>query len=196
MAPHPIALPCALAFQPPSHRDATTPSPFWASHFMTQERIMFSNPTPSRFHLGTSQFERQNLNLLCLPGQSKQRAYRWIHERRQKEWMDDVDKYTGTNCNTLQRTATHYNALQYTAKNCNTLQHITLQVSQLELSTTRCKSLQRTAVPCNTLFVECGTLEQTWKQGAHIYVWLMAWVKNDSYPSSTQLGLASAGILA
>ena len=44
MAPHPILLPCALAFPPPSHRDATTPSPCWAPHFMTQERIMFSNP--------------------------------------------------------------------------------------------------------------------------------------------------------
>ena len=44
---HPIPLPCALAFLPPSHRDATTPSPCWAPHFMTQERIMFSNPTLS-----------------------------------------------------------------------------------------------------------------------------------------------------
>ena len=44
---HPIPLPCALAFPPPSHRDATTPSPCWAPHFMTQEFIMFSNPTPS-----------------------------------------------------------------------------------------------------------------------------------------------------
>jgi len=48
MAPHPIPFPCALAFPPPSHRDATTPSPCWASHFMTQERIMFSNPTPRK----------------------------------------------------------------------------------------------------------------------------------------------------
>jgi len=48
MAPHPIPLPCALAFAPPSHRDATTPSPWWAPHFMTQERIMISNPTPSK----------------------------------------------------------------------------------------------------------------------------------------------------
>ena len=47
MAPPPIPLPYTLAFPPPSHRDATTPSPCWASHFMTQERIMFSNPTPS-----------------------------------------------------------------------------------------------------------------------------------------------------
>jgi len=47
MAPHPIPFPCALAFPPPSRRDATTPSPCWAPHFMTQERIMFSNPTPS-----------------------------------------------------------------------------------------------------------------------------------------------------
>jgi len=34
-----------LAFPPPSYRDATTPSPCWAPHFMTQERLMFSNPT-------------------------------------------------------------------------------------------------------------------------------------------------------
>ena len=47
MAPHPIPLPCALAFPAPSHRDATTPSPCWGPHFMTQERIMFSNPTHS-----------------------------------------------------------------------------------------------------------------------------------------------------
>jgi len=48
MAPPPIPLPCALAFLPPSHRDATAPSPCWAPHFKTQERIMFSNPTPSK----------------------------------------------------------------------------------------------------------------------------------------------------
>ena len=50
MAPHPISLPCALAFPPPSHRDATTPSPCWAPQFMTQERIMFSNPALSELH--------------------------------------------------------------------------------------------------------------------------------------------------
>jgi len=48
MAPHPIPLPCALTFLPPSHRDTTTLSPCWAPHFMTQERIMFLNPTPSK----------------------------------------------------------------------------------------------------------------------------------------------------
>jgi len=47
MSSQPIPLPCALAFPPSSHRDATMPSPCWAPHFMTQERIMFSNPTPS-----------------------------------------------------------------------------------------------------------------------------------------------------
>ena len=31
-----------------NHRDATTLSPCWAPHFMTQERFMFSNPTPSK----------------------------------------------------------------------------------------------------------------------------------------------------
>ena len=47
MAPYPIPLSCTLALPPTSHRDATTPSPCWAPHFMTQERFMFSNPTPS-----------------------------------------------------------------------------------------------------------------------------------------------------
>jgi len=35
MAPHPIFLPNALALPSPSHRDATSPSPCWAPHFMT-----------------------------------------------------------------------------------------------------------------------------------------------------------------
>jgi len=48
MAPKPIPLPCALAFLPPSHQDTTTPSPCWAPHFMTQERIRFTNATPSK----------------------------------------------------------------------------------------------------------------------------------------------------
>jgi len=51
MAPHPIPLPFTLAFLPPCHRDTTTPCPCWAPHFMTQERLMFSNPTPSKPHL-------------------------------------------------------------------------------------------------------------------------------------------------
>jgi len=51
MAPYPILLPCALSFLPPSHQDATTSSPCWVPRFMTQERIMFSNPTPSKLRL-------------------------------------------------------------------------------------------------------------------------------------------------
>jgi len=47
MASHPIPLPCAMALPPPIHRDATTPSPCWDPHIMTQERIMFSDPTSS-----------------------------------------------------------------------------------------------------------------------------------------------------
>jgi len=50
MAPHPIPFPCALAVPFPSHRDAATPSPCWAP-FMTQERLVFSNPIPSEPHL-------------------------------------------------------------------------------------------------------------------------------------------------
>jgi len=46
MTPHSIPLPCALTFPPPSHRDATTPSPCWAPHFMTQEthHVLESHP--------------------------------------------------------------------------------------------------------------------------------------------------------
>jgi len=51
MAPHLIPLPCALALLPPSHRDTTTSSPCSGPHFVTQERLMFSNPTPSEPHL-------------------------------------------------------------------------------------------------------------------------------------------------
>jgi len=50
----PIPLPCSFAFPPPSNRNATTPSPCWAPHFMTQERIMFSNPTPSKLRLSAA----------------------------------------------------------------------------------------------------------------------------------------------
>jgi len=55
MALHPIPLPCALAFPPPNHRDATPPTLCWAPHSMTQERIMFSNPTPSNPHLSPAE---------------------------------------------------------------------------------------------------------------------------------------------
>ena len=55
MVPHPIPLPCALALPSPSHRDAAMPSPCWAPHFMTQERLMFSTrqipPRASRISL-------------------------------------------------------------------------------------------------------------------------------------------------
>jgi len=61
MAPHPIPLPCALGFPPPSHRDATTPSPSWAPHFMTQERIMFSNPTSSKPRLSSATTMRDDM---------------------------------------------------------------------------------------------------------------------------------------
>jgi len=43
-----------MAFPPPSHRDATTPRACWAPQFMTQERIMFSNPTPSEPRLSSA----------------------------------------------------------------------------------------------------------------------------------------------
>jgi len=40
MAPHPIPIPCDLALQPTRHRDPPQPSPCWALHLMTQERLM------------------------------------------------------------------------------------------------------------------------------------------------------------
>ena len=48
MAPHPIPLPYAMTLPYPSQRDVATPRPCWTPHFMTQERIMFSNPPPSK----------------------------------------------------------------------------------------------------------------------------------------------------
>ena len=47
MAPHPISHTCASALPPTSHRDATTPSPCWAPHFIFKERLVYPNPTPS-----------------------------------------------------------------------------------------------------------------------------------------------------
>jgi len=47
MAPHPIPLPCALAFPPSSHPDATTPSPCWAPHWFHDPRthhVLESHP--------------------------------------------------------------------------------------------------------------------------------------------------------
>ena len=67
MAPHPIPFPCALACPPPRHRDATTPSPCWAPHFMTQERIMFSNPTPSKPRLCPAETMSNDTTLALTP---------------------------------------------------------------------------------------------------------------------------------
>ena len=68
MAPNPLSLPCTLAFPLPSHRDATTPSPCWAPHFMTQNRIMFSNPTPSEPRLSpAATMSDDMLSALTLP---------------------------------------------------------------------------------------------------------------------------------
>ena len=44
-SPHSLSLRLGLPALQPSRRHM--PSPCWAPHFMTQERIMFSNPTPS-----------------------------------------------------------------------------------------------------------------------------------------------------
>ena len=67
MVPHPISLPCTLALPPLSHRHATTPSPCWAPHFITQERIMFSNPTPSKPHLSHATTSHDMLSARTTP---------------------------------------------------------------------------------------------------------------------------------
>jgi len=52
---------------------------------------------------------------------------------------------------TLQRTATHCNALQHTATHCNKLQH----------TARHCKTLQHTATHGNTRHTHCNTLQHT-----------------------------------
>ena len=47
----PPSLRLGLAAQPRSHQNATTPGSCWAPHFMTRERLMFSNPTLSETRL-------------------------------------------------------------------------------------------------------------------------------------------------
>jgi len=56
-----------LTFPPPSHRDTTTLSPCWAPHFMTQERIMFSNPTSSKPRLSPAATIDATTSFLTLP---------------------------------------------------------------------------------------------------------------------------------
>ena len=51
MAPHPFPLPGALVLPSTSIRNATTPSPCWAPHSMTQKSPVLSNPTPREPHL-------------------------------------------------------------------------------------------------------------------------------------------------
>ena len=61
MAPQPIALPCTLALTSPSHRNASTLCPCWAPHLMTQECLMFSNPTPSEPRLSPAATMRDDM---------------------------------------------------------------------------------------------------------------------------------------
>ena len=68
MAPHPIPLPCVLVLPAPSHPDATTPSPCWGPHFMTPDRLMFLNATPSEPHLSPAAMMSDDmLSALTLP---------------------------------------------------------------------------------------------------------------------------------
>jgi len=46
-SPHTPFLRLDLTVPPNRHGGVPTPSPCWALHFMTQERLMFWNPTPS-----------------------------------------------------------------------------------------------------------------------------------------------------
>jgi len=66
MAPQTISIPCALALPSPSHRDAAKPSPCWAPHFMTQERLMFSNPTLSEPRLSPAATMSNDIMLSAL----------------------------------------------------------------------------------------------------------------------------------
>jgi len=68
----PFSLPCALILPPTNHRDATTPIPCWAPHCMTQERLMFTNPTPSepRFSFAAA----MNNSMLSVPTPPLHRA--------------------------------------------------------------------------------------------------------------------------
>jgi len=62
---HPPSLRLNLAAH---HRDATMPSPYWAPHFMTQECVMFSNPTPSEPRLSpTATMSDDTLSALTPP---------------------------------------------------------------------------------------------------------------------------------
>jgi len=53
----------------------------------------------------------------------------------------DIIMLFWSDCNTLQRTATHCNTLQHTATHCSTLHH----------TATHCNTLQHTATHCNKL---------------------------------------------
>ena len=61
MASHPLPLPCALALLLTSHQNDTTPSPCWVPHFMTRERNIFSNPTPSEKRLSPAAMVRDDM---------------------------------------------------------------------------------------------------------------------------------------
>jgi len=47
-SPHPLSLRLGLPAPQPSRRHHAQSLSGWAPHFMNQERIMFSNPTPSK----------------------------------------------------------------------------------------------------------------------------------------------------
>jgi len=68
MTLHHISLPCDLALLSPSHRDATMSSPCCTPHFMTQRRLMFSNPAQSEPHLSPAgTMSDDTLSALTLP---------------------------------------------------------------------------------------------------------------------------------
>ena len=70
-------------------------------------------------------------------------------------------QHTSMYCNALQCTATHFNALQHTSMHCNTLQctathfntlqHTPAHLNALQHTATHCNTLQHTATHCNTL---------------------------------------------
>ncbi len=60
-------------------------------------------------------------------------------------------QHVATQCNTLQRSATRWNAAQHVATQCNTLQRSATQRNTLRRSATRCDAAHHLATSCAQL---------------------------------------------
>ena len=73
------------------------------------------------------------------------------HEKRVSQGTDcNTLQHTATHCNPLQSTATRGIARQHTATHCNTRQHVATYCTALQRTAIHCNILQRTATHCNT----------------------------------------------